>query len=120
MEIKFDDAFTPQSPWVDLVNSQQWDGFGRLTDHPTSPLWVRRFLRCWKIDNRKMVGAAKPALEHARGALRRMAEKVAAGRSICPTDVGILNSWLRAPAYMQLRIHGTVISAELRPLHPDW
>ena len=45
------------APWVDLVNSEEWDAFGCLTDHLNSPAWAPYFLRHWHF--------AKPSREPA-------------------------------------------------------
>src|SRR5439155_1648439 len=33
-------GFGKAAPWVDLANSDEWDGFGKRTDHLGDPEWV--------------------------------------------------------------------------------
>ncbi len=37
------------APWVDLANSEEWDGFGKLTDHLANPSWLTAFLKHWNL-----------------------------------------------------------------------
>ena len=38
-------------PWLDLVNSEHWDGFGNFTEMLDHPDWVDAFLHFWKFRN---------------------------------------------------------------------
>lgn len=118
---RFDEEFTPQAAWLDLVNSQQWDGFGKLTDHLLNPGWVSRFLRYWQI-RRTMLGRATAGAELAelRNALRKMTEKIASGKSLNLPELRTLNVLLKAPGYIQVVAKGEQIRTELRPFHPNW
>lgn len=118
---RFDSEFTPQSSWLDLVNSQQWDGFGRLTDHLLEPRWVARFLRYWKFHPEKLVRATPGAeLAELRNLLRESTEKIASGESVRRRDLRNFNSFLKAPSYLQLVTRGKQICTQLTPLRLDW
>ncbi|MCI0415591.1 CGNR zinc finger domain-containing protein [bacterium] len=117
---RFDAGFTPQSSWLDLVNSQQWDGFGRLTDHLLEPRWVARFLRYWKLPEKLILTNPIVELAQLRNFLRRSIEKIASGESLSRQDLWTFNAFLNAPGYLKLVAKGKRIRTELRPLRLDW
>lgn len=117
----YDEEFTPQSPWLDLVNSEQWDGFGNLTDHLRDPDWVTRFLEYWKVDPDELGGGSPRArLTKLRDLLRRSTEKLATGRSLTSQDLEALNEFLDAPGYLQLVTERGNIRTELQPVRRNW
>src|SRR2546430_10082688 len=42
-------GFGKAAPWVDLANSEEWDGFGKRTDHLSDPEWLAAFQKHWKL-----------------------------------------------------------------------
>lgn len=118
---RLDTEFTSQSSWLDLVNSQQWDGFGNRTDHLLEPKWVAKFLRYWKFHPEKL-GRTTPSAELAelRTLLRESTEKTASGEFLSPQDLRLFNAFLNAPSYVQLVTRGKQIRTELRPVRLNW
>jgi len=90
------------SPWVDLANSEMWDGYGQLTDFLNDPQWIRDFLEFWRF----RVSPAGPAeireLRTLRKLLREVVKKTSKGMAIERADVEALNSWLKIPVFRQL------------------
>lgn len=120
-EKRCDEEFTPQSPWLDLVNSQQWDGFGRLTDHLLEASWAARFLRYWKVHPEELARATPRAqLAELRDLLRQSTEKIASGKSLSRRNLHTLNAFLNAPSYLQLVTKGKQIRTEVRPVRRNW
>jgi predicted RNA-binding Zn ribbon-like protein len=121
MTQQFDTEFTPQLPWLDLINSQHWDGFGQLTDHLLDAGWVAEFLGYWKT-RPKELGRASPYEQTAelRELLRQTTEKVVSGIPLSRGDIRALNAFLKAPGYRQLATRKGQISNELRPVTRNW
>lgn len=118
---RLDSEFTPQSSWLDLVNSQHWDGFGCLTDHLLEPGWVTRFLRYWKFHSEKLVRKTpSEELAKLRNLLRQSTEKIASGKSLGRRDLRTFNAFLNAPGYLQLVRRRKQIRTELTPVHLNW
>lgn len=118
---RFDEEFTPQSPWLDLVNSEHWDGFGRLTDHLLDARWVARFLRYWETAPGRLHGKAPRArLLELRKLLRRATETIASGGELERRDLRALNAVLKAPGYLRLVPRGREIRVERKPVRRDW
>lgn len=89
---------------LELVNSEQWDGFGRLTDHLNDPAWVEHFLLDGGLTlDQPLAPSVKTKLVELRAILRRIVEAVAADLAPSPDDLAVLNGFLAAnPAYQQL------------------
>lgn len=118
---QLDQEFTPQSAWLDLINSQMWDGFGRLTDHLRNPGWVAGFLQYWNTRPEELGRkSARAELSELRDELRRSVEKVAAGRSLTRRDLHALNAFLRAPSYLQIVREGKDMRLERKPVRLNW
>lgn len=94
--------FGAVSPWVDLTNSEMWDGYGRLTDFLDDPQWISDFLSFWRF----RVPAAGPTevreLRKLRKLLRELVKKTSAGAALRAKDVEALNTWLKVPVFRKL------------------
>lgn len=113
--------FTFQSPWLDLVNSQSWDGFGGFTDLLFDEAWIARFVRRWGFHAKGQGAAsARSQLTRLRGLLRTLAETVAGGESLNPDEIDRLNDFLRAPAYLTLVAAKGGFDTEPVPVRRNW
>lgn len=116
-----DDEFTPQSPWLDLVNSEQWDGFGRMTDHLQDADWIARFLQYWNWPPNKPVGRThRLQLIPLRALLRKVAERIASGKALGREEQRALNAILRTPVYAQFAVEGECLNIEFVPVRFNW
>ena len=113
-------GFGRVAPWVDLANSEEWDGFGRLTDYLGNPSWIRSFLAHWKLVPSPAKNAPRSKLLDLRGVLRRTAEKLAAGQPPSPTDVAKLNHSLNVLVRQKFVQNQNGWRSELIPLRKDW
>jgi predicted RNA-binding Zn ribbon-like protein len=113
-------GFGRQFAWLDFVNSQERDGFGRLTDHLDNPHWLANFLRDFHLAG--PLPAAPPLRELAdfREFLRGIAEHLAAGRTLSASDIRTLNATLMVPARQKLFQHQNGFHAELFPVRSGW
>jgi len=115
------EGFGVEAPWLDLVNSEQWDGFGRRTDHLGDPAWRGDFVARWgwsgAVEGRP---APLPELRAARAELRALAEAVAAGEAPDPAVVARLDRFLARPARRRLRFDGDGLTTELEPVEAGW
>lgn len=110
------------TPWLDLVNSEWYDGYGRLEDRLEKPEWVAEFAARWGFAG---VGApnakAKAALLRLRSLLRRTVEGLAAGELHRERGVAALNAVLaRAPMRRRLVRSGDHYQMKLMPLRRSW
>src|SRR5260370_42315867 len=84
-------GFGKVAPWVDLVNSEEWNGFGKLTDHLANPRWLATVLKHWELYPLPSKDVPRRKLERSRSLLRRAAEKLSAGGSLSPSGLSALN-----------------------------
>jgi predicted RNA-binding Zn ribbon-like protein len=89
-------------PWFDLVNSEEWDTYGRRTDHFSNPAWLPFFLRRWSfaVPNRAPFPVA--LWKKLRATLRRICETAARQKSISTVDIRALNQFLKVSGHVQL------------------
>ncbi len=106
--------------WLDLVNSQERDGFGRLTDHLRNPLWLASFLRHFHLADPLPAEAPHRVLADFREFLRGVAEHLAAGRTLSVCDLRTLNATLMVPAHQKLFQRQNGFRAELFPVRSGW
>jgi hypothetical protein len=78
-------------PWMDLVNSEEWDTFGKLTDHMSNPGWLRYFQKQWHFLKPRRKAAPIAKLKSQRTALRKGCEALAAGKPIPVAALHTLN-----------------------------
>jgi predicted RNA-binding Zn ribbon-like protein len=115
------EGFGTEGPWLDLVNSEQWDGFGRRTDHLDDPAWIGDFVAAWGWEGTvEAVPAPRDALAEARATLRGVVEAVVAGGEPDRTAAAHLDRLLAQPARRRLRLDGASLVVELEPDEPGW
>jgi predicted RNA-binding Zn ribbon-like protein len=90
------------APWVDLANSEMWDGYGHLTDFLDDPQWIGDFLKFWRFPVSPPDAAALRDLRKLRTLLRQFAERASQGATIRGRDLEALNSWLKVPVYRRV------------------
>jgi predicted RNA-binding Zn ribbon-like protein len=113
-------GFGSQFAWLDLVNSQERDGFGCLTDHLRNPFWLANFLRNFHLTDSLPPAVPLRALAGLREFLRGVAENLAAGRSLSVSDLRTLNAALMVPARQKLFQRQNGFRTELFPVRSGW
>jgi predicted RNA-binding Zn ribbon-like protein len=118
--------------WLDLANSLEWDGFGKLTDHLQKPDWLGKFLKDRNLANAVPRPVPMGDLLELRALLRRLAVKIAQEHPLDARDLAALNSYLNVPVRVKLiqRQNGTregsggragsAVRPELVPLRSGW
>jgi predicted RNA-binding Zn ribbon-like protein len=107
-------------PWVDLVNSEEWDTFGRPTDHLMNPAWVPYFLRQWRFAAPPGQPAPVRRLRALRSALRKSCEALASGKSVSPAELRVLNAALNVPGKRQMFERQNGLQVEFVPAATGW
>jgi predicted RNA-binding Zn ribbon-like protein len=114
-------GFGKTYPWIDLVNSEEYDGFGIRSDHLADAGWVKTFLTHWSLDERFGTAVDLRNLNRVRDFLRGVAETIASGKGVPNQDLTTINRALRTPVYRQLRKRGSAFyDLDLVPLHQGW
>jgi predicted RNA-binding Zn ribbon-like protein len=113
-------GFGKVAPWVDLVNSEEWDGFGKREDHLADSQWIDAFLKHWKLHPAQSKHPPRRELLQLRDMLRRAAGKFSVGRSLSPQELSKLNRALNVPIRQKLVQHQNGFRSEVEPLKRDW
>jgi len=113
-------GFGKVAPWVDLVNSEEWNGFGKFTDHLADPRWLARFLKHWELYPLPSKSVPRQKLVQLRTLLRGVAEKLAAGNSLAARELAQLNQAMNVPVWQKLIQNQNGFSSETIPLRNDW
>ena len=113
-------GFGKEYAWLDLANTVEWNGYGKLTDHLLDPRWATRIVRHWNLASPLHRPVPLARLVALRTLLRRMAEKLINGYALDERDVNALNSYLSVPVRVRLFQHQNGVHSELVPLHAGW
>jgi predicted RNA-binding Zn ribbon-like protein len=113
-------GFGKEFAWLDLANSLEWNGYGKLTDHLNDPSWAEHIIKHWKLA--PIVAGPVPVakLTALRTLLRRMAAKLIAGEALDKRDMNALNSYLNVPVRVKLFQHQNGVHSEIVPLRLGW
>jgi predicted RNA-binding Zn ribbon-like protein len=112
--------FGQAAPWVDLANSEMWDGYGHLTDFLDDPQWISDFLEFWRFRVSTPGPAVLRDLRELRKLLRGFAEKTTNGAAIQPRDLEALNSWLKVPVFRRLVENQNGLRLTHEPVQIGW
>ncbi len=112
-------GFGKVAPWVDLANSEEWDGFGKRTDHLNDTGWLAAFAKHWKLAPLSLGSSSRGRLQKLRGTLRRAAQRLASGHGLHPGEISKLNHVLNVPVRQQLVQHQNGWRSELAPVKRD-
>jgi len=112
--------FGKVSPWIDLVNSEEYDGFGNFSDRLDDPAWLESFLRRWHLHPAQAGKAPLPALKSLRRSLRSVAEALAASDVPDAREIAQINAVMDVPVRQRLVGGEKERRIEIAPLRSDW
>jgi predicted RNA-binding Zn ribbon-like protein len=113
-------GFGKEFAWLDLANSIEWNGYGKVTDHLKDSTWAAHIVKHWKLASTLPRPIPLVQLIALRALLRRMADKLIAGETIDERDLSALNSYLNVPVRVKLFQRQNGVHSELVPLHFGW
>jgi predicted RNA-binding Zn ribbon-like protein len=113
-------GFGDFAPWLDLVNSELYDGFGHFTECLEDRRWRHSFLRYWKLRIPADNSAALKSLRELRSLLRHLVERNSAQRLLNPQEVAKLNAWLKVPVFPQVVESQSGFALALEPAQIGW
>ena len=114
------EGFGKEYAWLDLANSLEWNGYGKLTDHLQDPSWAGYIVKHWNLASTLPRSVPLARLIALRALLRRMAAKLIAGEALDEGDLNALNSYLNVPVRVKLFQHQNGVHSEIVPLRPGW
>jgi len=113
--------FGAAAPWVDLANSEMWDGYGRLTDFLNDPQWISDFLEFWRfrvpLPGPAVLRDLRGFAENCCASSRR---KTSRGVAIQPRNLEALNSRLKVPVFRRLVENQNGLQLTYEPVQIGW
>jgi predicted RNA-binding Zn ribbon-like protein len=111
-----------QALWMDLVNSEEHDGFGHRTEHLADTSWMRVFTRFWGLDLPGNLDDARTVkeLRELRSLLRTLSEQWNLHKSISASGLAKLNECLAAPVRRVLRLERSGYGLSLVSADDGW
>jgi predicted RNA-binding Zn ribbon-like protein len=113
-------GFGREFPWLDLANSLEWNGFGKLTDHLLEPAWLAHMLKHWNLTAPVPQPRPMEKILELRALLRQLGEKLVSGKAMDNADLAALNAYLKVPAHLKLIQRQNGVGTELVPINADW
>src|SRR5262245_52162792 len=107
-------------PWVDLVNSEEWDTYGQRTEWLEDASWLSFFLEQWRFPAAGRKSFPAERFRTLRSALRIACEAIFTGRRIPPDAVDALNSALSLAGHHQLMERQNGLQLEFVPSSKGW
>src|SRR5713226_1021323 len=113
-------GFGKHFPWLDVLNSQEWDGYGELTDYSADKEWQSYFVKHWGFSPAERSDFPLAAFRRLRALLRGMVEKSGAEQRVAKRDLNELNAAMKVPGTEKLiEIHNG-FRTEMMPVRNDW
>ncbi len=114
-------GFGKEYLWLDLANSLEWDGYGKLTDHLQDPMWLRQLLKHWDLSAHATQQPAPLAkLMELRSLVRRLAARLHSRHPLTARDLAALNEYLNIAVRVKLFQNQNGVRSQLLPMHPGW
>ncbi len=113
-------GFGREFVWLDLANTLEWDGYGRMTDHLQDPAWLARILKHWNLSPRVPGPVPAQKLVALRTLLRGLAAKLHDGKSLNARDLHALNAYLNVAVRVQVFQRQNGLRSEIVPLRAGW
>lgn len=109
------------APWLDLVNSEEWDTYGVPTDWLDDHSWPRFFLQQWRFVAPSR-GSAFPIAKFKshRRTLRASCEAIFAGRQLAKTELRAINAALNVTGRRQLIHRQNGLQVAFFPASHGW
>lgn len=107
------------APWVDLVNSEEWDTRGKRTDWLDEPSWLPHFLRRWQFPAPERAAFPAARFRALRSVLRKSCEALAAGR-LSAIQRRALNNTMNVAGKRELIQRQNGLRVEFIPASQGW
>jgi hypothetical protein len=114
------DGFGLGFAWIDLVNSEQRDGFGRVTEHLGDPAWIGCLLLFYGLDGAIGGLPTGSKLSVLRAFLRAAAETIVAGHPLGRRQIEHANRAIGTPVRRVLHATAEGYALSLAPTGRGW
>ncbi len=112
-------GFGQESPWIDLVNSAVYDGFGEYTELLDDPAWLRSFVKHWNLPAGAQ-DAPQSELRELRALLREAVEAADGGTAPIGQQAARINPWIKVAVIPSFVEHQNGLALKLEPVRKGW
>lgn len=121
-DVFHDNSFGKIAPWVDLVNSEELDGFGNFSERLEDREWLAAFLRHWKFNALPPEQLPLGQLRALRKLMRRAVASIASSgdANLTAREITEVNDALGVPVRRQLVRNAAGLRLEAVPERHDW
>jgi predicted RNA-binding Zn ribbon-like protein len=112
-------GFGSGASWLDLVNSELWDGYGHFTEMLEDRAWVTAFLKHWDF-RVPLETYPQQKFKTLRAQLRREVERAASGERLGAKQLEPLNDWLKVDFYARIGEDQNGLHLDLIPVRSGW
>jgi predicted RNA-binding Zn ribbon-like protein len=108
------------APWLDLVNSEEWDTYGKRTEWLDDPSWLPFFLRRWHFTRPGHSPFPAAKFKVLRVALRKSCEALHGGRVIPAGELYAINRALSVSGRRAVIQRQNGLQVEFLPHKSGW
>ena len=106
--------------WLDLVNSEEWDTYGKRIDWIDDPSWLPYFLARWNFVAPEPSTFPRTRFKALRAVLRKSCEALFAGQRIPEKELRALNDTLNLAGKRAIFQHANGVRVEFVPQSRGW
>jgi len=108
------------APWVDLVNSEEWDTYGKRTDWLDEPSWLPFFLRRWQFATLKRKPFPAARFRALRSVVRQSCQALFEGGRLSAAGIRALNRTMNVAGKQALIQRQNGLKVEFIPASQGW
>lgn len=94
-------GFGDSTSWLDLVNSELWDGFGNFSEMLDDPAWIAGFMKFWKF-RVPTEPFPSPEFKALRKLIRYVVQQAESKGQVHMEHLEMVNEWLKVPSIVRL------------------
>ena len=113
-------GYGDSEPWLDLVNSEHWDGFGNFTDMLDNSDWVESFLHFWEFPLPLQGPFPKVEFQNLRALIRTVVKKAAGSKKLRLEQLVLLNDWMKVHLTPRLEEAQNGLRLSLQVVQSGW
>jgi predicted RNA-binding Zn ribbon-like protein len=106
--------------WLDLVNSEEWDTYGKRVDWIDDPSWLPYFLAQWKFVAPAPWTFPAASFKALRCVLRKSCEALSAGHGISEKELRALNDTLNVAGKREIFQRQDGVHVDFVPQSRGW
>ncbi len=113
-------GYGDSQPWLDLVNSEHWDGFGNFMDMLDNSDWVESFLHFWEFPLFLPEPFPQVEFRSLRALIRTVVKKASGSKKLRLEQLALLNDWMKVSLTPRLEEVQNGLCLSLQVVQSGW